>query len=721
MVLSRIRDDEGFLQPIIDSIGEGIIVSDLTGRPLIWNAAAERILGVASFLKSSNPWTARPGVYRPDGVTELPVAERPLPRAIRGEAVDDQELLIRAEGKADVLVSETARALRDGTNAVIGGVSIFREITARREIENKLKESERLYRTIVQQLPSTVVLMYDRSLRVMLAGGGALAGQGLSVDEIEGQPLQQVSTPEGFPHYVAALEGTSAEIDILRGGRSFRVKALPVRDENGAVFAGLMLAEDVTETKRARAAQLRMEVLLGELTEKTHDAVITADAEGNVTGWNAAAVRTFGYQAEEVVGESLTTLMPERFRSAHLHGLARFRATEVATVIGNTVEVVGLRKDGTEFPCELSLSTWKNEEAPFFTGIVRDISERKRAEEAMRASEARFRALSTQAPVGIFETDPDGNCTFVNERWSRQTGLSFELAAGQGWVSAVHPDDGPAVFAEWTASVREEREFHLEYRFQRGPEVVWVTGGSVALRDMAGRVTGYLGTTVDITEPRRAREATRRSLEEKEVLLKEIHHRVKNNLQIISSLLRLQAARITDVQARDIFADSEARVRSIAMLHEKLYGSHDLASIDMEVYVNGLMAELRRTYGGAAGKVDFVVDGGGVDLTIGSAVPCALIVNELLTNSLKHGFRGGRVGLVSVRFRQLEAEIELTVSDDGEGFPPELDLAKARSMGITLVRTLTGQLDGTLAFSSSGGASCTIRFPVPDDDEGLVS
>jgi two-component sensor histidine kinase len=220
----------------------------------------------------------------------------------------------------------------------------------------------------------------------------------------------------------------------------------------------------------------------------------------------------------------------------------------------------------------------------------------------------------------------------------------------------------------------------------------------------------------DITDRKVSEAALARSLREKELLLKEIHHRVKNNLQVISSLLSLQAAQIEDPNAREVFKDSQARVHSIALLHEKLYRSDELARIDMDAYLKELTRDLMQTYGAAAEQIDVVTDAHGVTVAVDMAVPSALIVNELVTNAMKHAFIGRtKGGRVRITMTKSGGRIDLVVADDGVGLPWGADWQHAPTLGLRIVRTLTRQLDGELRIEKADGTRCTITFPAGDD------
>jgi two-component sensor histidine kinase len=215
----------------------------------------------------------------------------------------------------------------------------------------------------------------------------------------------------------------------------------------------------------------------------------------------------------------------------------------------------------------------------------------------------------------------------------------------------------------------------------------------------------------EVLERQRAQERIKTSLEEKEVLLKEIHHRVKNNLQVISSLLYLQSKSIEDERTVEILKESQNRVRSMALIHQRLYQSRDLSKIDFAEYVRSLAAHLFRSYGVDSGLIRLNIDITRVFLGIDTAVPCGLILNELISNSLKYAFPQGRSGEISVEFRQGSlGQCTLMVRDNGVGLAEELDLQNAESLGLQLVNSLVDQLEGTIELDRDGGTAFRIVF-----------
>lgn len=333
-------------------------------------------------------------------------------------------------------------------------------------------------------------------------------------------------------------------------------------------------------------------------------------------------------------------------------------------------------------------------------------------------SERRFRTLVELAPVGIFESDAAGRCLFVNEHWCQITGLSAERALGDGWTLALHPDSRARAVAQWQALVSSSERYMDELCWRHeGGAVRWSIAQATVICDAEGRTTGFMGTLTDITAAKRAEQALRdregqleSALERQAVLLQEIHHRVKNNLQVVTSLLRLQSRRVSDPRVVTALSESQQRVAVMALVHELLYQSSDLMSIDAQVYFERLSNQLVHLYGLDRQRTRVIIGGDGQHLSLEQAVPCGLLVHELLTNSFKYAFPDQRQGTITVDLREVEPGVlQLQVADTGVGLPDPLP--RERSLGMQLIDGFARQLRGRLVWSEGPGASATVRFP----------
>ncbi|HID73572.1 MAG TPA: PAS domain S-box protein, partial [Thermoplasmata archaeon] len=352
--------------------------------------------------------------------------------------------------------------------------------------------------------------------------------------------------------------------------------------------------------------------------------------------------------------------------------------------------------------------------------VIRDITERLAAERALRESEERFREFFENEPSYCYMVSPEGRIIDVNKAALRTLGYTKKELVGQPVEILYAPEcrkrAGP-LFEEW------HREGSIENEemaiITREGEVRYVLLSVGAVRDPDGAIIHSISVQRDITERKRAEESIRASLREKEVLLREIHHRVKNNMQVISSMMSLQAGYIEDDTMRQVFRESQQRVRSMALIHDKLYQSEDLGRIDFTEYVQSLGIHLLHTYGVEPDRIRFIVRGSEVYLDVEKGVPCGLIINELISNCLKHAFPDGRSGTIEVSIEERDGRVRIVVEDDGVGLPPDLDFRETDTLGLEIVTTLTAQIEGTIDIDRSGGTAFIIVFEAkgggPDD------
>jgi PAS domain S-box-containing protein len=335
--------------------------------------------------------------------------------------------------------------------------------------------------------------------------------------------------------------------------------------------------------------------------------------------------------------------------------------------------------------------------------------EKRRAENALKASEARFYSFMNHSPALGFIKDHQGHILYMNNTceqvWSRSASqcegkLDHELWPAEE-AARLHAEDVAVLDRGEPSRVLEELEVPdagvrhlLTYRFP--------------FEDAAGcRMLG--GVSVDITEQVRSEQALAAALAVKETLLREVHHRVKNNLQIISSLLDMQAELLPDAAQRLVFQESQQRVQAMAMIHERLCGHDDLDRVDFREYVDAVTRGLFAAHGVDSGRVRLRLELAPVSLELNQAIPCGLILNELVTNALKYAFPDERVGeILVVLSSDKEDRITLRVADDGVGMPPGPD--SKLSLGLGIVRVLTKQLGGVVETTPGDGVNFSLKF-----------
>jgi len=336
----------------------------------------------------------------------------------------------------------------------------------------------------------------------------------------------------------------------------------------------------------------------------------------------------------------------------------------------------------------------------------------KHAEDTLKESEERYRGLFDRSLDFVYVHDFEGNFIDANPAVLESFGYTKEDISSLNFTTLLSEDQIPAALKvlEEIAYTGFQREL-TEYRLKRkdGTYLYIETKASLIYRD--GKPYAIQGIARDITSRKQAEEQIQASLKEKEVLLKEIHHRVKNNMQVIASMLSLQSQHIKDKDSREMFQESQDRVRSMALVHESLYTSEDLAHIDIAKYIHSLTHQLITSYRTTASRVGMNIAVTDIFLTITTAIPCGLIINELVTNALKHAFPQEQDGTITVSMTpSTNDHLILTVSDTGIGFPKEIDFRNTTTLGMQLVTSLVEQLDGTITLDRSEGTTFTITF-----------
>ncbi len=612
-------------------------------------------------------------------------------------------------------------------------IAITRDITDRERTEKALSESEEKYKRLVEQSLQGLVVLQDSG--IVFANRAVAEITGYSVDELLSLPARELDAlvhPEDrtvvWDRFRDRLAGETVpeqyECRIVRRDGAVRhvhVYSSRVDYEGRAAIQAAFL--DVTQRKRAEDLLRESEEKYRTLTENLNVGVYrnTAGPRGRFIEANPAIVSMFGYESrDEFLSLGVSDLYEDPAeREKFSNMLSR-------DGIVRNQELRLKRKDGIAFIGSVSAVAVKDAQGRVrhFDGIIEDITDRKLVEEEIRVAGERLRHLLSSTTVVIYTAKASGDfaTTFTSDNVSRMVGYGPEefLEDSSLWINNVHPEDVDRVRLEFPR-VLERNAHTYEYRFKcKDGSYIWVRDEMRLVRDEQGEPSEIIGYWVDITKRKLAEERLLGAVQEKEVLLQEIHHRVKNNLQIISSLLDLQKGWITDDTAVRAFVESKNRVRSMALIHEKLYRSGHFGIVNTEAYLPELLDSLFESYRVGHEVVDLQVDVDSVPLSIDIAVPLALIVNELASNCLEHAFPrrtarepGRQVkGVVHVGLRLEDSGVvALTVADDGLGFPGDLDFRATQTLGLQLVNMLVDQLGATIELDSTRGTRFTIRLP----------
>jgi PAS domain S-box-containing protein len=502
----------------------------------------------------------------------------------------------------------------------------------------------------------------------------------------------------------------TAEIESLNEGLEAHVANRTAE----LLAANRKLEREVAERKLAEVELAQQRSFLRQVIDLNPSFVFAKDRQGRFTLVNQAMADAYGTSVDQLLGNTDSDFNPnqeevESFRRDDLEIIntlkEKFIPEEVMTDAGGQMRFLQTIKRPIVLP---------DGTADHVLGIATDITARKQAERALRQSEERFRQIAENIREVFWITEPhDQKLVYISpayeEVWGRPCESLSEVS--RTWLDTLYPEDRTRLI-EAGERVKAGGDYDIEYRIVRPDgEIRWVRDRAFPILNPSGEVYRVAGVADDVTDSKQGLEQMKMSLHEKEVLLKEIHHRVKNNMQVITSLLSLQSKTIKDEHALSVFQDSQNRVKSMALIHETLYQSKDLSRINFAEYLQKLVAHVSRSYRlrPEAVKVNTYVDD--VSLPIDLAVPCGLIINELASNSLKYAFPADKRGEINITFGHAEAQYVLCVSDTGIGLPAGFDPETGKSLGMKLVRMLTEQLCGELECRNGVGTTFEIKFP----------
>ena len=599
-------------------------------------------------------------------------------------------------------------------------------------------EGEHSLRMQIDGLKDFAIFMLDRVGRVATWNTGAQRFQGYEAGEIMGRDFSCFFSAEdvaaGNPErelLAAARDGHFEDEGwrLRKDGSKFWANIIltTLRDPHGNLIGFGKVIRDITERKRS-IEQFRLAI------EAAPTGMLMMDDTGAIVLVNVQVEKMFGYPRSELLGQRIEVLVPLRFRGHHPDFRKSFFDDPKARAMGGGRELYGLRRDGSEIPIEIGLNPLRTPEGNFVLSSVVDITERKRSVE-------QFRLAIEAAPTGMLMMNHEGVIVLVNFQIEKLFGYPRAELLGQRIELLVperfrsrHPGFRASFFGDpKSRAMGGGREL---YGLRKDGAEVPIEIGLNPLQTPEGAFV--LSSVVDITERKRASEerenllgqlqelnadleqrVTARTAElsatlrEREVLLQEIHHRVKNNLQVISSLINMQVRQLDDNSSRDALEECQTRVQAIALIHEKLYQSKDYSRVPFSEYARSLAQNIFAATGMSPASVSLQLAMEEVSLGVDKAIPCGLILNELITNALKHAFPPPRKGVVQVELRKdADHGIVFSVSDDGVGMSDKFDLKESSSLGLSLVFTLVEQLEGNVEILHGSGTTFRVTFPM---------
>ncbi|MBN2391899.1 MAG: PAS domain S-box protein [Anaerolineae bacterium] len=666
---------------VITGMADGIVVLDAQARILDLNQAAISLLNLNKPECVGQPFTE----------IGAPWVETLVQRAQRERATWSQEVTHITDSRPqifDVRVSQ----LRDVRGGLVSHVMVWRDITARKQAELEVRERHRHLEAVWGAVPDAIVVLNSKQY-IVEWNASAEGLFGYSRREVLGQKLSPlINTAETLAKAEAFLR------DMWAGERVQPVETVRAH-KNGdlinVVFAG---APVVVDDKLIGAV-----IVYTDITQRKR---IEED------------IRTLNEELEARVAArtaELATLNQQLADEVQKHEQAE------ATLMQRNRELLALQSAAAATSSSLDLSflldtvTWEMTNLLQSSGcIIFELDQDGNQVVGVADYEA---ALSGALGGDVANIGPQPLSDYplrlrvLNERYAAQVGFSTADAVDQAFMARRDIKSQlllPMVFQERVVGLVIVTQNERERVFSdREISLGQLLANQAAIAVENARL--YDRAHREITERAQAEAKIKASLKEKEILLQEIHHRVKNNLQVISSLLNLQSQGIQDEKTLEVFQESQNRIRSMALIHEKLYRSSDLARVDFAEYIRNLASFLIRSYRSRAVRLD--LQAADIYLSIDNAVPCGLIVNELISNALKHAFVDGREGEIRVIMQQLaDHQVRLVVRDNGVGLPKDADYMNTGSLGLQLVTMLVEQLDGTIEIRNNVGAEFEIIF-----------
>lgn len=625
-----------------------------------------------------------------------------------GRCDDIPYTMVKKNGELmDVRLSAVAE--RDVNRTIGRSLAVLQDVTELNRSQRALLDSEARFRGLFTNLHSGLLLLdalvnSDGNFvdgRIAALNPALCDMLELRPQEVIGQlltisiPSDEIQRDDRFGKYSEVLEtGTPIRFQVHSKMRNRSFDILAYRPAHGQLA---LLLNDITDQVSAERTREATEHRYERLIDAIHDySIIMLNPEGCVASWNAGAERATGYGVEQVLGRHYKFLFCDD-AEAEKH-LAQ------ACLSGrSTAEGWRRREDGSRFWVTSTLDAIRDSEGQLqgYAKVTRDLTER------MRES-ALFQRVTEMAPNSLLLLDQAGHIQFANRQTTKMFGYSQEEIVGAQIDILISPTSlGPI---KQIISQQSTSSGVIQSPLTAPADTVGLrkNGSEVAIQVSVGGmdefdVTPIVVSIVDIEAERSQREFAHKSLTEKETLLKEVYHRVKNNLQVVQSLLRMQHRALPAGSAKEALVASEQRLRAMALVHELLYRSADLAVVNMSEYLPKLVGQIADALGASERGINLACAICDANIGLDTAIPLGLLVNELLGNSLKHAFPDSRSGTVLLEAIRCDDRIGLSIKDDGVGLPADLDLAHAKSMGLMLASSLARQLGGELKLSALHG------------------
>ena len=704
----QLRESEEQFRTLVENINDVLYILDLQGNityisPVLERVSqyrTEEIIG-KNFIEFIHP-------------DDLPELIESYNRTIQGDLEPSEFRILDRDGSVRHVRTSSHPIMEGGE--VVGLTALMTDITERKRAEEALQESEERFRRLSDSAEEGIAI-HDRG--IIIEANDALARMfGYEPHELIGLNAEELATPESWKtilkNIATDFEKPYEGIGVRKDGTTFYCQLIGKSCQYSGKTLRVATFIDITDRKLVEEALRESEKRYRQLVENASDIIYLTDDTGHITLANPVALGTMGYSEDEMMGKHYLDFIRKDYR----RDAERFYGRQFVKAIQNTYyEFPAIKKDGREIWLGQNVQLAKEEDRIVgFQAVARDITQRKLAEIALQETEERYKGLFERSFDAIFLHDFEGNFLDANAIALNMLGYDKEDIPSLNFSSLLSEDQLPIAIEALREVLKTGiQKFTNEFKLKKKDGgYVWVeTRASLLYRNE--KPFAIQGLARDITERKINEEKINASLREKEILLKEIHHRVKNNLQIIKSLLNLQSRKIQDEKLLRLFSDSQNRIRAIALIHEKLYKSKDLSSIDFDEYIKTMIQELHMLFTENV-HIAIHTELESILLNIQQAIPCGLILNELLTNAFKYAFPDGlktEAAIAISLYRDSNNRIVLIVSDNGVGIPEDIAIEDAESLGLQLITILAkDQLEGDIELERKGGTKFTISFPL---------
>jgi PAS domain S-box-containing protein len=724
----ELTETKSMLESVIESIPDAVFVSDAEGNFLKFNkafATYHKFKSKKDVKKTLKEYPEFLELYD-DEKTLVPLDMWAVPRALRGETKFNEEYLLKRKDTGEKWWGSYSFApIKNKNGQVTGSVVVGRDITSvksseikLKEINQTLKEREEQLRLFIENAPASIA-MFDNEMKYISASNRWIADYNLKDKKLVGkshyvvfpeitEELKQVhkrvlagSTEQASQDKFVRIDGT---VQWLKW------EAIPWYSPSGSIGGIIIFTEDITDLKLASDALEDSQEKYKYVIETAEEGIILLDKNGTIIEANPKSQELFGDIHEQLIGKNLEYINKELKISSDNFKQA-FKAVLNEKSISNEWEY--FNKKGEKKFIRINLSLMKKQsEIERIAVVVEDITDLKMRERSLKENEQFLDNIIDNIPDMIFvKTADELRFERVNQATENIWGYDRDEIIGKTDYD-LFPQDKANSYTKDDLEVLKKSEFSdipeeiIDTKYD-GERILHTK--KIPLLDEKGRSKYLLGISEDITQRKLDEIQLKKSLDEKEALLKEVYHRVKNNMQIISSLLNLQIANVQGEESKDILKDSQSRIKSMAMIHEKLYMSKDLSHINFKEYVEHLVTDIFYTYGIKVGSINPILRIENIELNMETAIPLGLIINEIVINSLKFAFPQGK-GSIKIIFKSFNSTLSLTVADDGIGIPENIDYQKTDSLGLQLVTNLVDQLNGEISLETKQGTKFNITF-----------